>query len=518
MTPQDRFFQNEITRVTFPFTRALFLLLAGIIVFLSFNTYAQLPTIVQSKEGVNLLTLQSGSQIVSTIPLSTPETVSAGGSNEALPTASDVRDLNWILKFSATGKVFKDISFADAEVGYIVTELGSVYKSMDGGDNWLSVLNLGFPYYWYGVDALSRDTVIISGFNNQAPINQGVVRWTFDGGNTWGSDINLGIPMNGVGWLERVHFFNKDTGIVFNSFSGGCWYTTNGGKDSASWTYIDINQDGAWIAGNVDAQSSGQVYATGIHFANSTDFGADWNSFSSADSVFDGGIDFLDFNNSYGWTGGGQISLPVAGWVRRTLDGGQTWSPRLNTFPYPIRALSFFNQTTGLAVGGDLFEEAGGIYSTIDGGVSWNLDISTDAEMFSIETKAVSNDSMDIWCVGSTGGGTGFTGKLYKARTGNLATEIHTNSSGIPGMFALYQNYPNPFDQITMIPFSIPASCNTSLKVYDVLGNEVATLLDGVEGAGYKSVLFDANGLGSGVYYYRLQAPNYIETRKLLLR
>jgi photosystem II stability/assembly factor-like uncharacterized protein len=109
---------------------------------------------------------------------------------------STIRDLTWTLKFSAPGKVFKDVSFANADVGYIVTELGVVYKSVDGGDSWTSVMNLGFPYYWYGVHALSPDTVVISGFNNQGAITEGVIRWTFDGGTTWGSDIVLNIPCN----------------------------------------------------------------------------------------------------------------------------------------------------------------------------------------------------------------------------------------------------------------------------------------------------------------------------------
>jgi photosystem II stability/assembly factor-like uncharacterized protein len=64
----------------------------------------------------------------------------------------------------------------------------------------------------------------------------------------------------------------------------------------------------------------------------------------------------------------------------------------------------------GWLQGGNLFDEAGAIYSTKDGGTTWNLDVSTAAEMFSFDSKAISDDSTDIWCVGSTGGSTGFTG------------------------------------------------------------------------------------------------------------
>jgi hypothetical protein len=123
-------------------------------------------------------------------------------------------------------------------------------------------------------------------------------------------------------------------------------------KMPAAWSYVTINSDLGWFAGSVDAQASGNVYATGIHFANSTDFGANWNSGNSADSIFDNGVDFLDNNNLYGWTGGGQISAPVSGWIRRTTDGGVSWSARLNNFPYPIRAIKFFDEFFGLAAGG----------------------------------------------------------------------------------------------------------------------------------------------------------------------
>lgn len=509
---------RDLQLVNFRVVYSYFPVLLMLLLFVAFNAGAQPPLTIQKKGLTNIVSLQADGRTVSNTPSSMPDNIANNGNSVIENSPGDVRDLNWELKFSQAGKVFRDVSFANAEVGYIVTELGTVYKSIDGGDSWTSVLNLGFPYYWYGVYALSPDTVIISGFNNQGNIDEGVIRWTYNGGNTWSGDIVLTLPVFVVGWLERVHFFNADTGIVVNSFSGGCWFTTTGGKNVSSWTYETINSDLAWTAGNIDAQSSGQVYATGIHFANSNDYGANWTSTNSADSVFDGGVDFLDDNNLYGWTGGGQISAPVAGWVRSTKDGGITWSQRLNTFPYPIRALKFFDETSGLAVGGNLFEEEGGIYSTDDGGLTWNLDVNTAAEMFSIETKISSGDSTIAWCVGSTGGTTGFKGVLYKATTANVATGVHEIHSETQKDFELYQNVPNPFNTITEISFTIPFSCYASLKVYDILGKEIATLVDGDEQPGFKSLNLDATDLPDGIYYYQLKAGSFSETKKLLLQ
>jgi hypothetical protein len=281
-------------------------------------------------------------------------------------------------------------------------------------------MNLGFPYYWYGVNAISTDTIVIAGFNNQGQITTGVVRWSFNGGTNWTDDIILRRQGSGVGWLDRVHFFNHNTGIVFNGLSGACYYTTTGGKDSTAWTFVQANPSAGWFSGNVDFQSNGTVYATGISFAKSTDYGVSWTTGPSADNVFDGGVDFLDYNNLLGWTGGGQISAPVSGWTHRTTDGGSSWGPRQNTFSYPIRGVYFFNENTGFAIGGNVFQDAGGIHSTSNAGTNWNLDINTSAEMFSMDYKLISPDSIDIWCVGSTGGSTGYTGKLYKARLQNL--------------------------------------------------------------------------------------------------
>ena len=83
--------------------------------------------------------------------------------------------------------------------------------------------------------------------------------------------------------------------------------------------------------------------------------------------------------------------------------------------------------------------------------------------------------------------------------------------------FAIEQNYPNPFSGVTTIKFTIRKKSNFQLRIYDVLGNEVATLVDEYKPAGSYEVEWDASGLPSGVYFYQLQARDFIETKKMIL-
>jgi hypothetical protein len=87
----------------------------------------------------------------------------------------------------------------------------------------------------------------------------------------------------------------------------------------------------------------------------------------------------------------------------------------------------------------------------------------------------------------------------------------------IPDEYVLKQNYPNPFNPTTTIEYSVPQSSYVTLKVFNVLGKEVATLVNGQNGAGRHKVNFDASTLNSGVYFYRIDADNFIDTKKMIL-
>ena len=99
---------------------------------------------------------------------------------------------------------------------------------------------------------------------------------------------------------------------------------------------------------------------------------------------------------------------------------------------------------------------------------------------------------------------------------GTRVTEVDENSV-IPSEFVLNQNYPNPFNPETVISFELPSTVNATLKIYDILGREVATLVDGEKPAGTYSIRFNSSKLSSGIYFYQLAAGNYIATKKMLV-
>jgi hypothetical protein len=122
-----------------------------------------------------------------------------------------------------------------------------------------------------------------------------------------------------------------------------------------------------------------------------------------------------------------------------------------------------------------------------------------------------------------------FTGQLGYLKPSNLTDAMNkirekmghkqglSVSNNTPKVFSLSQNYPNPFNPITKINYSIPNSINVSLKVYDILGRLVKTLVNEYKDAGSYFVTFDGSSLASGVYFYRIEAGNFVQSKKMVL-
>ena len=98
-----------------------------------------------------------------------------------------------------------------------------------------------------------------------------------------------------------------------------------------------------------------------------------------------------------------------------------------------------------------------------------------------------------------------------------LATSVKQTMSNVPTEFQLQQNYPNPFNPTTTIEFALPKQSNVTLKLFDILGREVATLVDAELESGVHKINFDGKDLASGMYFYRIHTEGFMKTKKLML-
>lgn len=214
------------------------------------------------------------------------------------------------------------------------------------------------------------------------------------------------------------------------------------------------------------------------------------------------------------FSSGGARMWPDSGMALRPLGGGQP--SFIRCFAKDSSAVVFFldgvNVTTNLVRGFRVDR---------NGNLQWGGTIKDVSSVSSGKGRlsgafTASGTSLLAWADKRLDGNGIYAQNVHSdGSLGNL-TNIKTSGSNMPTHYELHQNYPNPFNPGTKIEFNIPGSGFTSLKVYDVLAREVATLVDQPMTAGTHQVTFDASSLGSGVYFYRLSSGSFSATRKLL--
>jgi hypothetical protein len=200
------------------------------------------------------------------------------------------------------------------------------------------------------------------------------------------------------------------------------------------------------------------------------------------------------------------------GKVLHTTNGGAQWNFIMNSgvnTSEECKTVFFLDANTGWIPSkqNDATQTPFLAYTT-NGGTTWSIqntpfgDSQGSNAIFSIFFFDINNG----WI-------TGDLGRLAKY-TGTTSVE---NENVSPDRFILEQNYPNPFNPSTVIRYQVPTGGNVTLKVYNVLGNEIATLVNDEKPEGSYEVEFDASNLGSGIYFYRLQTKDFTEIKKMIL-
>lgn len=133
-----------------------------------------------------------------------------------------------------------------------------------------------------------------------------------------------------------------------------------------------------------------------------------------------------------------------------------------------------------------------------------------------------SNSTYQLWGIANLTSVDKSSSSTYSAQFGfwyewQIVTDVEEDNNMLPLIYKLEQNYPNPFNPSTIIKFAVPERNSVLIKIYDILGSEVTTLVNEELDAGWYEKMFDAATLSTGVYIYRMKAGNYISTKKMLL-
>ncbi|MFC1547268.1 YCF48-related protein [Candidatus Neomarinimicrobiota bacterium] len=388
-----------------------------------------------------------------------------------------------------------DITFVNDSVGWIVGFNGTILHTTDGGDTWapqtsgttLDLYGVHFRNVWHG----------------WAVGENGIVLGTLDGGKTWSQQFlaehgrlyDVAFQDEQYGWA--VGFLMGETGgtLVRTGNGGQSWSVASGPTECHRVKFLD-SQTG-WMVGLY-----GKAYRT-------TDGGGYWREFMLCpgehcwDAPFLQDVYFID--PSHGWIAGD------SGGLFQTTDSGNTWIDISPEVRYNYNIVHFINQQRGILLGHMwtvYYPYPAAMMLTSDGGANWR------------EVRYWLEDT------GYLGGfhGADFTSTfLYAVGLGGtliripLATLAVDEPPLVPTAFHLYQNYPNPFNPATTIRYELPQAAQVTLAIYDLLGREVATLVDGYIQPGTHEAVWDAGSFPSGIYLARLTTPGYSKTIKLVL-
>ncbi|HSD62450.1 MAG TPA: T9SS type A sorting domain-containing protein [Ignavibacteriaceae bacterium] len=436
---------------------------------------------------------------------------------------------------------------------YAEYQYGALNRSTNGGSSFMDATN-GISYS----DRSNWCSPIVMDPNNPAILYFGTnhVYKTTNHAANWTSispDLSNGTPSGNLvyGTVTTIAVSKSDPNVIYaGTDDGNIWVTLNGGT---SWTKISDSLPGFWVTRvAIDPNDPMIAYATLSGYRNdeylphifrTSDAGSSWTDISSnipEAPVNDIIVDPDNTNILYAASDVG---------VFYSLNNGGNWQYLGDSLPdapvtdiilhNPTRTLvtatygrSFYSIDISNIVPVELTSFTG---KTLNGQVilNWTTSTETNNRGFEIQRKIENSNWETIGF--KEGRGTTTKPQLYSFADDNLqpgeylyrlkqvdfdgnykCSEVVKIEISV-SKFSLSQNYPNPFNPVTTIVYQIPDKESVTLKVYDALGNEVATLVNEEKPAGNYAIKFDANKLSSGVYFYKLKSGSFTATKKLIL-
>lgn len=434
---------------------------------------------------------------------------------------------NWT-QVNVTSNNINSILFVTSSIGVVVGANGLIIRTSDGGVNWSTVTS--------GTTQALRKVSKGSGLLIAVGDN-GTVLVSLDNGLNWTSKTSgttTSLKSAGAFGTSEI-WIGGDNGLIrYSSDLGENWTTQTSGFSNNAVNDIQFVNNVGYAAGD------------GANFIYTTDHGQTWSPNNSGIWSDLYGIYFQDANIGWG--------VSFAGTIYFTTDGGNSWTSQPCGSAFTLREAYFIHQGKGWTVGDNgtiamftdnsLPVELSSFGANVNGSnvsLNWSTATETNNSGFQVERRKTQNEISREWITLGfiVGQGTSTEQHSYSFSDNNLAEgkynyrikQIDFNGSfdyfelssevliTAPNNFSLEQNYPNPFNPSTNIKFNVPVAGNVLLKVFDVLGNEVATLVNENKEAGSYNVQFTNSSvqLSSGIYLYKLETSEFVETKKMIL-